>query len=166
MSLKNMLFACICIFLTVACKQDTEKTNQNTEVDGYASFGKNMTKADALNPMDALLQYEIMSVGDTIESKITAKVKEVCQVKGCWMTLNLDNGKEIMVKFKDYGFFVPKDIAGKEVIVNGLAYVEDMPVEEQQHYAKDAGKTPTDIASIVQPKRTLSFEADGVLIKE
>ncbi|WP_100612515.1 DUF4920 domain-containing protein [Confluentibacter lentus] len=166
MRLKNVFFVGICIFLTVACKQNTEKTDQDTEVAGYASFGKNISTADALNQMDALLQYEIMSVGDTIESKITAKVSEVCQAKGCWMTLNLENGKEVMVKFKDYGFFVPKDIAGKEVIVNGLAYVDDMSVEKQKHYAEDAGKKPSDIASIVQPKRTLSFEADGVLIKE
>ena len=35
------------------------------------------------------------------------------------MKLDLENGEEAMVKFKDYGFFMPKDIAGEEVIVNG-----------------------------------------------
>jgi len=166
MSLKNVILIGLCVLQFASCKQNTEKTEQTDATAEYASFGKNITEEDALSPMDAVLQYEIMSVGDTIESKMTAKVKEVCQAKGCWMTLNLEDGKEMMVKFKDYGFFVPKDIAGKEVIINGLAYVDDMSVEKQQHYAEDAGKKPSEIASIVQPKRTLSFEADGVLIAQ
>ena len=46
-------------------------------------------------------------------------VTEVCKAKGCWMKVALENGEETMVKFKDYGFFVPKDMAGKEVVING-----------------------------------------------
>ncbi|PKQ46227.1 DUF4920 domain-containing protein [Confluentibacter flavum] len=166
MSVKNILLLSICVFLSASCKQNAEKTNQKDEVVEYASFGKNITEDDALEVMDAIIQYEVMSVGDTIDSKIAAKVSSVCQAKGCWMTLDLEDGKEIMVKFKDYGFFVPKDIVGKEVVINGLAFIDEIPVDEQQHYAEDAGKTTAEIASIVQPKRTLSFEADGVLIKQ
>lgn len=73
---------------------------------------------------------------------------------------------EAMVRFKDYGFFMPKDIAGQEIIVNGKAYVEEMSVEDQRHYAEDGGKTAEEIAAITEPKRTLAFEADGVLIPE
>ena len=82
------------------------------------------------------------------------------------MTLNLENGEEAMVKFKDYGFFMPKDISGKEVILNGKAFVNEVPVDEQRHYAEDAGKSKEEIAAITQPKKTYSFEADGVLIKD
>ncbi|OYX22514.1 MAG: DUF4920 domain-containing protein [Flavobacteriales bacterium 32-35-8] len=151
MCVKNILVLCICVFMLTSCKQNTDKTTQVEGIAEYTSFGKNITDDDALEAMDAIMQYEVMSVGDTIDSKITAKVTEVCQAKGCWMTLDLGDGKEVMVKFKDYGFFVPKDIVGKEV---------------QKHYAEDAGKAPSEIASIVQPKRTLSFEADGVLIAQ
>jgi hypothetical protein len=82
------------------------------------------------------------------------------------MKLDLPGEEDVMVKFKDYGFFVPKDIYQKEVVVHGEAYVTEVSVEEQQHYAKDSGKTEEEIAAIDQPKRTLSFEANGVLIKE
>jgi hypothetical protein len=105
-----------------------------------------------------------MNVGDSINSKMVAKVNEVCQAKGCWMTLNLGDGDEVMVKFKDYGFFVPKDIAGKEVIINGKAFVNEVSVDEQRHYAEDAGKSKEEIALITEPKKTYSFEADGVLL--
>ena len=43
--------------------------------------------------------------------KITGKVTEVCQEKGCWMKIERENGEQLMVKFKDYGFFMPTDIA-------------------------------------------------------
>jgi len=61
---------------------------------------------------------------------------------------------------------MPKDIAGKEVIVNGLAFVEEMSVEDQRHYAEDGGKSEDEIAKITKPKKTFGFEADGVLLKE
>ena len=155
----------VCVFGLVSCKQNVDNTDKNTESVTYTSIGKNITNQDVLEPIDVIMQYEVMRVVDTIESKIMAKVSEVCQSNGCWMILDLGDETEIMVKFKNYDFFVPKDIVGKDVIVNGVAYIDDISVEKQQHYAKDAGKTSTEIASIVQPKRTLSLKADGVLIK-
>jgi uncharacterized protein (DUF302 family) len=77
----------------------------------------------------------------------------------------LDIGaNEAMVKFKDYGFFMPKNIADKEVIVNGKAFVSEVSIEEQRHYAEDAGKSEDEIAKIIEVKKTLSLEADGVLL--
>ena len=97
--------------------------------------------------------------------KFEAKVNSVCKVKGCWMNLDLENGQEIMVNFKDYSFFVPKDIEGKKVIVEGKASIEILSVKQLQHYAYDAGKTDEEIKKIVDPKKVYSFEAKGVLIK-
>ena len=82
------------------------------------------------------------------------------------MKLKLDDDNEVMVKFKDYGFFVPKDIAGQEVIINGVAFVNEMSVDEQKHYAEDSGETQQVIDAITSPKKTYSFEADGVLLKQ
>ena len=132
----------------------------------YESFGKEIIADDALEASRMAVHYEGMQVGDTVNSKMIAKVDEVCQAKGCWMKLSLDNGEQVMVKFKDYGFFMPKDIKGREVVVNGIAFVNEMSVDEQQHYAEDEGKSPEQIAAITTPKKTYSFEADGVLLKE
>jgi hypothetical protein len=82
------------------------------------------------------------------------------------MKLNLNNEEEVMVKFKDYGFFVPKDIEGKEVVLNGIAFVDLMSIDDQKHYAKDAGKSREDIERITKPEKTFTFEADGVLIRQ
>ena len=157
----------MCVLLLNSCKNKSEENQKETEITEkieYASFGNEIIADDAIASSSMLEHYETMNVGDSINSKMIAKVNEVCQSKGCWMTLNLENGDEVMVKFKDYGFFMPKDIAGKEVIVNGKAFVNEVPVDEQRHYAEDAGKTAEEIAQITEPKKTYSFEADGVLL--
>ncbi len=96
--------------------------------------------------------------------KITGTVTEVCQEKGCWMKLEKQNGETLMVKFKDYGFFMPKDIQGKSVVLEGEALVKEVSVKQQKHYAKDAGKPAEEIQKIKAPKREVQFVAKGVLV--
>ena len=167
--MKNLILLAVVFLTLTACKSE-KKTEvdltENKQEVAYESFGKEIIADDALEASRMATHYEGMKVGDTVNSKMIAKVDEVCQAKGCWMKLSLDNGEQVMVKFKDYGFFMPKDIKGREVVVNGIAFVNEMSVDEQQHYAEDEGKSPEQIAAITTPKKTYSFEADGVLLKE
>lgn len=164
MKMKYFVLAITIIGLIfISCKDDSDSKKG---LASYDSFGKEIIADDAL-PADRMAEhYKTMKVGDSINSKMIAKVDEVCQSKGCWMKLNLEDGNQVMVKFKDYGFFMPKDIAGKEVIINGKAFVNEVSVDEQRHYAEDAGKSEEEIAAITEVKKTYSFEADGVLLKQ
>ncbi|SRR5690606_17732217 len=108
--------------------------------------------------------YEGLAVTDTIQTQMIGEIAEVCPKKGCWLKVTLDSQEEVFVKFKDYAFFVPKDVAGKKVLLNGSAFIEEMSVKDQQHFAEDAGSSQEEIAQITTPKRTFRFEADGVLI--
>lgn len=169
--MKNILTVLVLMVMLVSCKSNEKQQEPETqevaqEEIAYASFGDKINDENVMPTNEIVEKYQSMKVGDTMNAKTTAKVIEVCQAKGCWMTLNLGNGEEAMVKFKDYAFFMPKDIAGKEVILNGKAYVNEVPVEEQRHYAEDAGKSKEEVAAITEPKKTYSFEADGVLIKQ
>ncbi|GGW27234.1 DUF4920 domain-containing protein [Arenibacter certesii] len=162
----NILIMVFVVF--VGCKQGAKSlkpqpeplTAVNVEV-----FGAQIGDKDASNHKIMFEEYQKMQLLDTLSTKFSAIVKEVCKSKGCWMKLQLGQDNEVMVKFKDYGFFMPKDIEGREVVVNGLAFVEEMSVEEQRHFAEDGGKTKEEIAQIIQPKKTYSFVADGVLLK-
>lgn len=98
------------------------------------------------------------------EGKVTGKVVEVCQEKGCWMKVEKSNGEKLMVKFKDYGFFMPKNIVGKEVVLDGEANVKEVSVKQLRHYAEDAGKSKEEIEKIKEPKKELQFVAKGVLV--
>lgn len=173
--MKHLLSIVLIALLLVSCKEEKKQNDAIATIDNeakelvqditYDSFGKKITDKDALTAKRMAVHYENMTVGDSIDAKMIAKVDEVCQAKGCWMKLDLPNGEQVMVKFKDYGFFMPKDISGKEVVINGKAYVNEVPVDEQRHYAEDGGATPEDIAKITEPKKTYSFLADGVLLK-
>jgi len=173
--MKTIYSILLLVLVLVSCKNDAKETEETSNSEAiaqveiqdvnYESFGKKISAGDALPAKRMAVHFAGMTVGDSIDAKMIAKVDEVCQAKGCWMKLDLPGGEQIMVKFKDYGFFMPKDISGKEVIINGKAFVNEVPVEEQRHYAEDGGATPEEIAKITKPKKTYSFLADGVLLK-
>jgi len=152
------------IFLT-SCQID--KHQQKLEIaKNYTIYGDTVLISNKTTIDDASSLYKELALGDTITTQITATVTEVCKKKGCWMKLDLDQDRQVMVRFKDYGFFVPEDIVGKEVILEGNAFVDQVSVEDQQHYAMDAGKSEAEIAAITQPKNTFTFQAYGVLTKK
>ena len=154
--MKKIFTLIVALIVVISCKNDTIE---------YQSFGDKIASENPMKVRAITEQYNAMKLNDSINTKLIAKVDEVCQAKGCWMKLNLEDGNQVMVRFKDYGFFVPKDIAGKKVILEGKAFVAEVSVEEQRHYAEDAGKSSEEIAKINEPKRTYSFEAHGVLLK-
>lgn len=126
------------------------------------TFGK---KIDDKKAIEASVLPAKMGSEETMNAKVTGTVESVCQVKGCWMKVKMDNGETMRVMFKDYAFFVPKDIAGKTVVFEGEAQKKTVPVEHLQHYAQDAGKSKEEIAKITEPKQELTFIADGVIVK-
>jgi hypothetical protein len=153
----------------ISCKNEKSEEMPAFETEeiamNYQTFGDKITDEDVLDKAAIIKKYNDLKIGDTINVKFSTQVKEVCQKKGCWMKVDMGED-EAMVRFKDYGFFMPKDISGKEIIAEGKAYVEEMSVEDQKHYAEDGGATAEEIAAITEIKRTLAFEAHGVLIPE
>lgn len=158
--------------LVVACNSSTVEesaADSGTAVKGLESeltdnqFGEAIDAEGAIS-YAALLEQ--MTTSDSLAVKVKGKVEAVCQAKGCWMNITAEQAEaeDMMVKFKDYGFFVPKDIAGREVIMQGYAFREVTPVDELQHLAKDAGKSPEEIDQITEPKVELKFLASGVLL--
>ena len=136
---------------------------QHAQVSEEGIYGAGITNE---KHMDYNTLMAEMASKDTVRTTLLATVNEVCQAKGCWMTLHDAKAGEgeIMVRFKDYGFFVPKDIGGRQVIVEGKAFKSVTPVEELRHYAEDAGKSKDEIMQITEPEQTLSFEATGVKV--
>ncbi len=162
------LLTFISMLLVSSCKNKNreEASAQNEQEMEYASYGEQISAQSALSSEEMMTKYTNLKPGDTLELSFEGKVSSVCKSKGCWMELELPEEENVMVKFKDYGFFVPKDIEEKKVLIQGKAYIAEVSVEEQRHYAEDNGKSEAEIAEITQPKRTLSFIADGVLIKK
>lgn len=160
--MKKLIVSIFVLALLAGCNNNKALDSKTTEnLNGTAVYGDSI-KNDKLLQL-ASIQTEMKGESKK-EMKIRGFVKEVCQEKGCWMTMNLDQGDEMRVTFKDYKFFVPKDMSGKEVVLDGFVYIDTVSVEKQQHYANDAGKSPAEIAAITSPKTQLAFEAKGVVV--
>lgn len=165
----NKIFLIALLALTIgACKDSGNQleNQQNKEAEvtqDYVSFGAEISADEALDASAMMALYADLKEGDTLAAKFQAPVNSVCKMKGCWMRLAVGD-QEAFVKFKDYGFFVPKYLSEVEVIVSGKAYVSKTSVEDLKHFAQDAGKTQEEIDAITEPELSLDFMADGVLV--
>ncbi|MCK5400780.1 MAG: DUF4920 domain-containing protein [Flavobacteriaceae bacterium] len=166
--MKKYLTFLLAVSLFMTCKNepknDTVLDENITEEIAYASFGEKILADNALTTTSMALKYKSMKIGDTISAKMAGTIKEVCSTKGCWMRLDLGED-EVMVRFKDYGFFMPLNATG-EVVIDGKAFIDEISVNELRHFAEDAGKSKEEIEAITEPEITYSFLADGVLLKE
>lgn len=125
------------------------------------TYGKAINAEQAIEMAD--LHQKLQA--DTIYTgKVEGKVVEVCKKKGCFMKLERASGEPVMVKFTDYAFFMPQNIVGKTVVVEGVAKVNETSVERLKHFAEDAGKSKDEIAKITAPKKDIVIVADGVVV--
>ena len=155
--MKKLILVFAAAFLTIAA---FAQNNPKPAAKGVTyGDGTTTTETKAVNDMEVLVQEK-----GTFNGKITAKVVEVCQEKGCWMKVDKGNGETLMVRFKDYGFFMPKNIVGQTVVLEGEAKQKEVSVKQQKHYAEDAGKSKEEIEKIKEVKKETQFIAKGVLV--
>lgn len=159
--MKHLLFLLLAPCATAAVAQAPEAPAAKGE---YVSYGDPITAEGAIS----MAEFEkAAAASDSIETKVIAEIMESCGKKGCWMNVKMADGSPMMVRFRDYGFFVPKQgLEGKEVVMQGRARKEVTDVNMLRHYAEDAGKSKEEIAAITGPRTSWNFVADGVLIKE
>ncbi len=166
--MRNLSAYLLLLLGLVSCKNIQDQGHDTAELNAtiktaYMSFGQEIDTTNVINGAAMMAMYEGMSQGDTIQAKFQASVNSVCQMRGCWMRLALEN-KEAFVKFRDYGFFVPKYLSEVDVIVAGKAYISETSVDDLKHFAQDAGKTQEEIDAIIEAELSLDFMADGVLV--
>ncbi len=126
------------------------------------TYGKKIDEKGALSVQSL---EKSLAKKDNYTGKIEGEVVQVCKKKGCFLTIKRPGDQEpIMVRFTDYAYFVPQDLVGKTVVVEGKAKMKETTVEWQKHYAEDMGKSKEEIAKITKPKQDISIVADGVFV--
>lgn len=114
------------------------------------------------NTKDAKAIAPTITEGDAI---IKTTVTEVCPKKGCWMKVKgAIANEDLRVTFKDYGFFVPTELIGKEIALQGRYIQHTESVEEQKHLLKDAKRPQAEIDAITAPKTSYRFVSTGVKV--
>ena len=126
-------------------------------------FGdQNITEEGKISGLELL---NTLALNDSAQVKVEAKINSICQKKGCWMYVDLGDTTEMLVRFKDYEFFVPMDATDKIAMIEGMAKVDTLSVEWQKHLKEDANASQDEIDAISEPKIMYSIaEATGVII--
>ncbi len=164
--MKKIIFSLLCALPFIACSEQpgAEKTvglDKDSVAYEKGYYGEQITEEGALS-IPAFLKA--IEGKDSLHVKLSGTINAVCKKKGCWMTVDLENGEEMRVRFKDYAFFVPMNADGMTTVFEGWAYVDTLSVAEQQHYLKDANATEEEIAAVTAPLPEFSFLASGVII--
>jgi len=162
---KNLFILFLSVGFLFACN-NTPTPNEETSRSGYPTFGEVITEEGAIPYGNIIAKVADLGESDSIDVKVSGKIESVCQKKGCWINL-VDKGQpEMFVRFKDYGFFMPLDAMGKEVIMEGKAFKQVTSVDELRHNAEDEGKSEEEINAITVPKEEIRFLASGIILLE
>ncbi len=156
--------ATIAISLIILVLGPVFSQSEQPATEAFTTAGAPLDDGALNSAEEAAVLYESLKRTDTLQLGFKARVTEVCQAKGCWMRLELADGRQVMVRFKDYGFFVPMDIAGRQVAVQGKAFLSEVPEDERRHLARDAGLSEEEVRRISGSGREAGFEASGVRI--
>ncbi len=153
----KFLFTCL---VSLFCITVFAQPNSKQAAKGV-KYGAAITEKGAI---EVNLLEEKLVTAETFKGKVKGTVTSVCEKKGCWMKLAQTDGDGIMIRFKDYKFFMPLNIAGKDVVLEGEAKKTVTSVEMLKHYAEDAKKSKEEIEKITEPKTEIEFIATGVLV--
>ncbi len=179
--MKNLMMLAIFALMFAACGQETSYENDEKATDDYHQEGDEMSaedegdgvhfgeKIDEEGAISFEELMELMQERDSVHTRVIARVDDVCLKKGCWMNVYGEEGtaeESIFVQFHDYSFFMPLDLGGGKVVMEGYAYEDWTSVADLQHFAEDAGASPEEIAAITEPEFELKFMASGVKILE
>lgn len=168
---------------TFACGQDTDpKPNKPPAAESRPADGKarrmGLAKPIVMTPerevygaeltmKDATTLADIVKDPKAFDGKrvrVAGTIGDVCQKKGCFMFLK-DGQMKTQVKFKDYGFFVPFDVSGRTVVVEGIPQVKELSEAWRRHYAEDQGKSKEEIEKIKGPETVVMLMVDAVEIR-
>src|SRR5687767_6591746 len=111
--MKSLLTALFCLFVFLVNAQPPD-----VPANVGATFGA-ATSPDGAVDVSELPNF--LSNKENGNIKVIAKVTDVCPKKGCWMSLEMPDKSKVFVKMKDYGFFVPLEMIGKTVVIDGEA---------------------------------------------
>lgn len=164
-SLFSTVLLLLALFVT-ACNPSTPpvESAEGQVAGAFDALGETFSPVDAL-PIPVILAEGEQYIGQVV--RIEGQATEVCQQKGCWATFVSDAGTVRLrmprnADDSDYLFTLPKDLAGQRIIAQGTLSQRELPADEVQHYAEDAGEDVSE--RTFTPVVEWQLNVNGVLI--
>jgi hypothetical protein len=112
-----------------------------------ATFGKPLQGLPNASLKDVLARPE---AGQKV--RLEGTIERVCRNKGCWLELK-QGEQSVHVTFEGYSFFVPRDAAGRRVVLEGKVLVKEPAADDAAHKKAEGAQ---------RAGRRVSIEATGV----
>ncbi|MCS6858402.1 MAG: DUF4920 domain-containing protein [Sandaracinaceae bacterium] len=84
------------------------------------------------------------------------RIERVCKAMGCWMEIKSEDVGPVQVPMAGHSFFLPRDVEGREAVVEGRVYMASLSEEERRHLEAEGAKA-LDVP--------FGIEATGVLVR-
>ena len=159
---KIVVLSTVLFVMSCTNSQKTEKVIAQEVI--IQKFGdKNINEEGVITGKELMTLLETQ---DSVQVKVITTISDVCQKKGCWMEVDLDGNNQMLVRFLDYGFFMPLDASGSTAIIEGVAKVDILSVAWLKHQKEDANASQEEIDAVTEPEISYSIEeATGVILK-
>ncbi|HEY9195923.1 MAG TPA: DUF4920 domain-containing protein [Mucilaginibacter sp.] len=120
-------------------------------------------KPDTMTVVTADKLEAFMGKKTRITTAIRGRVLRVTNAKEGWFEIEAGGCKIIAAHFKNYNVAIPKQLAGRVVIIDGVAQKQFI-ADDLQHLAGDTviGKKQHWVKS--DPKRKVTFEVKGLMV--
>jgi len=129
-----LLYACV----MCSVYADGLRLSEPVQQDGVSeTFGAPIEELPSLTSLADVLDNPDSFLGGSLAIKTT--VSKVCQKKGCFFIAQ-QGMKTIRVAFKDYGFFVPTNITGRQVTLIGEITKQEITDAQAKHLSQDLGQ--------------------------
>ncbi len=156
--MKKLLFSLFALSVVVAAGAQESDIKPAAKGVTYGTLAKTKQAPITIDQLDQKM------TNDEFNGRITGKVTEVCQAMGCWFKVEKADGTSVMVKTKDHSFFLPQNLVGKTVIVDGTAKVKEVTEAQRKHFAEDGGKSKEEIEKIKGSEKGVQVVAAGVQV--
>jgi hypothetical protein len=120
-------------------------------------------KPDSISLMPASKLEAFMGKKTRITTAITGKIIKVTKEKGGWFEMAAGNNRVIAAHFTDAGINLPLQLAGRTVIISGIA-AKQFIADDLQHMAGDTVNGKKQHKINANPGRRISFEVKGLMI--
>jgi len=120
-------------------------------------------KPDTTAIVEAAKLESFMGARVRIRATIRGKASKVTKQKGGWFEMGAGNGKTISAHFSRSGISIPSSLAGRYVLVQGVAQKQFI-ADDGQHFAGDTARGKKQHGVNANRSRRLTFEVEGLMV--
>jgi hypothetical protein len=147
-------------FIMLAALSGVARAQKHTPLPHGMVYGQ---KPDTTTMMQASKLEDFMGKKTRITTAIAGKVIRVTKEKGGWFEMDAGKGRIIAAHFYNAGVNIPKELAGRTVIINGIA-AKQFIADDLQHLAGDTVTGKKQHTVKTDPKRVVTFEVKGFMV--